>query len=520
MTLMKIRWIIAALTAAALVLASCEKQPKYSSNQEEEGGENTEVVDPGENTDPEEPEGPVVPTDDRLLGHITVTAPESAAGCISFQWSATDVISVWSGTPNDFNVGGPVSAEYTADFETPSVTASFKRPDSPEPVAADGLYFAAYPLSGVNQWYNTSGYRLYFSFYKEQVAVKDGWDSRHGAMVATSEYGNFIFRHLSAYVKFTVAASCAPFVSLKVATPDGTNIVDRLRVDLPAMTYSPNNLKALRSDFVTIAPAGGAAFEAGTYYISIVPRTYSEFNLTFTNADGKTVAKQVSVGHELQGGEIVDLGSIDGLNFNEELPTGPDPHLATAYKSEGVYFWIDPFDKTKGKIVSPWRAIHTWGPNGQATGATSTDPAANITALKTVAGEGYGEAYALYACEQLGTGWRLPTRKEWEHLYNTYFGKALDNELVANTTDYRTGDDDAAAAAAKFEAALTACGATEAMTLGGTEKGPQYWTDCEKAESSAYTFRFGIINATTSTATKSQGTPSIYTRCVKEVTVE
>ena len=105
-------------------------------------------------------------------------------------------------------------------------------------------------------------------------------------------------------------------------------------------------------------------------------------------------------------------------------------------------------------------------------------------------------------------------------MYNTYYGKVLDNELVANTTDYRTGDDDAAAAAAKFEAALTACGATEAMTLGGTEKGPQYWTDRESAQSSAYTFRFGIINLDTSTATKSQTTPTIYARCVKEVTVE
>ena len=104
-------------------------------------------------------------------------------------------------------------------------------------------------------------------------------------------------------------------------------------------------------------------------------------------------------------------------------------------------------------------------------------------------------------------------------MYNVYYGKAYDEALTANTTDYRTGDDSAAAAAAKFEAALAACGATEAMTLGGTDNGPQYWTDREKAASSAYIFRFGLINADTS-ATKSQGTPSVYTRCVKEVTIE
>ena len=448
-----------------------------------------------------------------------VTSTRATISGVKVLWTSGDKISVWSGTTHTYP-DSPVSAEYSTNVSPASASAEFVHSNTTEPVKVGGYYLAAYPLEAINYWYS-GGARVYFHFFKEQTAVKDGWDSRHGAMFAKSENEAFEFKHYSAYIKFTVGAGSPSFNALKVMTTDGVNITSRIRVNTPDETYAEASQAAFNSDYVRLSTADTNPFEAGTYYISIMPKTYSGLRFIFEQASGYQASKKVIADITLEGGDVLDMGTIGALNFAD--PSAIDPHIATAYKTQGVYFWVDPEDNSKGKIISKTTTLGKWStPNRYTTGAQSlTDYEDNYNKTRSIASwETDGERYAQYYCAQLretyGGNWHLPSQKEVQYLFNAYWGQPADNTLTAGSTDYR-GDAGASEAAASFEAALASISG-DPLYAADTANGRQFWTGIEYATTptNAYYYRMGLYQWSTASKT---GTDR-HIRCIRDVTVE
>ena len=272
---------------------------------------------------------------------------------------------------------------------------------------------------------------------------------------------------------------------------------------------------------------GDAAFAAGTYYVAILPGTYSQgLVFTFANNEGKEVVKGISGNLVLNAGEVANIGTVGTLNFNAEAVEGLQ--VKTIYQENGanagVVFWVDPLDPTKGKVISGAVSYVKWSPNGttfsHAADIATGDSMANhnyVVSLSDYSAENYP---ATYFCASLGSGWRLPSYNELTSLVKTYFD--VDGEL--STTIEYAANDPYKAAAAEFDALIAQCFSDDPETTDKDEskitvgKTTWYWTS--EGDTSSSKIRRVKVNSKYAAGVTSMNNGDTIARCVRDIEVK
>ena len=464
---MKKNYILWACAAAALLFTACQKEKAAT-----------------EKPVPEEP-GIEVPSGDMSV--ITATAQNTKTMPYGdhVYWENQDAIALFAVQSSSDRKR---SANYSATLAQPTASATFVNTNSVEPIATeidgDNYYFALYPPSSLNKWASSMAAagtrRVYVDIPEEQIAVGGGWDKKAAILAAESTTSSFQFKHIVAYIKFSVDGSSTPFVKMTVTAKNGeylTGVNIAVKYQETTIAYDPSYTSGTYHSTAVIEKSDNSAFGAGTYYVAVLPGSFAKgLAFTFENSTGQVCFKSSPAKVELKAGQVADLGTVGTLNYSE--PAGAfTPYV---YKengvSKGVVFWRDPFDPTKGLAISGEYLANTkW----HASSSTFTD-AANFDTDDSQANHYYithkddysaANYPAVAFCQTLGTEWRLPSKNEFDDLVRAWIGH---QGPLTDNMEYSTEEKAAQASFdalfTSFEAAKLAVGATTWYWLGQADK--------------------------------------------------
>ena len=385
-------------------------------------------------------------------------------------WEPGDQVAVYP--------GASVEAEryrsivYTTDIDEPQAAATFTREPGLWNYEEGDFYYAAYPYSSVDRWGSTGNRTCYLHAPVFQTARTGGWDPNAGCLVAMSRTSEFFFEHVYAYVKFTVDGSTSPCVALQVAVPGVastvvgdydratdfiTQVQDEAKVtyDEDAITTQPHyaSQTVLDNDYapsqypstkVVLNSPDGQQFKAGSYYLAILPHTYPNgLSFVFWSADGQVAVKKLAGPLAVDRGDVVNVGMIGELNFHPAI----ENHTIWS-DNQGVVFWVDESDPTKGKIVSICNHQETkWSTSLAYYGGNTDNPVDNYEAAVAGRTNEFIEENlpAIDYCKKLrksnGGNWHLPSVEELRVLYNSYYGRNYISPIIAGSTNNTKGYD-------------------------------------------------------------------------------
>ena len=504
---MKKNNIFYACAAAALVFASCQK------------------------------EGPSVEVNDAPstgMNVITATSPltkTTTLDGVNVLWENGDQISLFALVPTD-NPEKPSAefATYSTTLDALSATATFVKDEANtyEPTQSNGKYTAFY-TKGATIVTKSRNLNSVYVINKEQVA-KNGGDFASSIMYATSETNNFQFSHLVSYVKFTVDQNTTPFNKLTITSADESQyVVTRIQVEFasePVVTLLPlnpsnGNAYTQSSKTVSVVTDDNAVFAPGTYYMAINPDTYAAgLNLTFDNGTSTyTIATPANV--VMNAGDVANLGTIGTLVF-EEAPEEPEAFKPSIYVengvNKGVVFWADPANPTKGLAVSGKYAdqvvFHgTYKTFEDAAQFDTDNSEANFKHITSWADYQADKTKypAIYFCESLGEGWRLPSKLEMEYLFRAWSGYtgSLDAE-------YKYSASEIAAYTDAFDALMLQCEGEAKFCIAAVT---WYWLG--QADTATMKPRRTKVGSTyLASAANATNYKDIYVRCVRDVVLQ
>lgn len=497
---MKKHFIIWACAIAALLFTACQKEKAAASDTPAEGSA-------------------------AEMNVITATALDTKTTTpddVHVYWENTDAIAL-------FAVNG-TNRTRSANYSTSQsgASATFTKTNDTAPIATEiegnNYYFALYPSSSLNKWassmVNAGTRRVYFNLPKEQTAVVGGWDKKAMILASESTTSSFQFKHIVSYIKFTVDGASSPFVKMTITAKSGESLTgDNIaaKYQESSIAYDPSYTSGTYYSSATIEKSDKSAFTSGTYYVAVLPGSYSKgLAFTFENQASKVCFKSSPKNVVLEGGQVADLGTVGTLNFAD--PAGAFvPYLyAESGVNKGVVFWRDPFDPTKGLAVSGvYASTIKWHISAStfddAASFDKDDSQANRDYI--ISKDDYSEANypAVAFCENLGSGWRLPSKNEFDEVVRAWTGYT--GELTDNM---KFETDDQLAAQAEFDALLSNFGNGNKLAVGATT---WYWTgqaygDTKKIRRTkiASTYYPGNASATTSDKT--------YVRCIRDVQIQ
>lgn len=420
---------------------------------------------------------------------------------------------------------------YDAIVSEPTATAKFGRVSDVTPVKAGKYYHAVYPSSALTKWGEKADAAnapfCYINIPKEQTAVKGSWDSKAAVLAASSTNTQFAFKHAVAYVRFETTQQTGDFVAVRLSAINGEMLSD-----------SQASVQYLASGALQVAPSvsatpnvvlnnveTGTDIEAGVYYMAVLPGYYaSGLKLTFTNSQNQPAEKTIG-SLTLKPGEVADWGTIGKLSFGEAItPLEKFSIYEDENGEKGIVFWVDPSEPNKGKVISAYGVMSKWG-----SGSASTyDWAKNIDTdngtinhqyVLGIDGSNSTNFPAVYHCNNLGEGWRLPTVNEVKELVKTYYG--VTEDLVQNQTYY--GVEPYSKHASDFENIMATIAEDNQATadineakiaMAGTT---WYWTgQGNSADSKIWRVKINSGYAVGSARANNDG----YVRCVRDITSE
>ena len=260
----------------------------------------------------------------------TAGAFPNSSGKESFLWQPGAEIAFFLGDDSRKTE----SAIYKTSVKKPSVEACFSAVGKDVASLSDGRYLAVFPSCAVATWAEAGKNSVYVDIPSVQTAITGSWDPSAGVMAAFSEDRELGFSHVPAYVSFSITPDSPGIVSVKVESPDGLSMADRLyvRFDRP-LTVLENGSSSCKSPSVTLSAEDGRAMAEGTYYIAVTPRTYpGGLDFVFTDPAGNQFKRTVDVSLTLTSGQAISLGNIGENLFNEvfELPFSQNFYLQDA----------------------------------------------------------------------------------------------------------------------------------------------------------------------------------------------
>lgn len=469
---------------------------------------------------------------DNSMDYITAAGPGAPVKTVvnngtKVFWTDSDQIGLYAGEG---------TANYSTALDEPSATALFGRVSDVVPEKSNGKYYAIYPLSAISKWnLGTDGAGSDNTFClvnvpQTQVAVKGSWDKSSAILVATSETNELAFKHAVAYLRFEISEQVKDLVSVRLSSVNREPLSDT-QAGLKFNTSGKLEIVPGDEPFASIELTNSdadAAFESGAYYISLLPGEFAEgLTLTFTDAQDK-VAEIAIDPLTLEAGQVADKGLLESLNF---VKVQPPLKKATVYTddngvNQGVVFWVNPDKPSEGKIISGATTFVKWGPAKDLSDAMDEYLTGDHTIAEKAefvkAASDYSEANysAVYFCDNLGEGWRLPHRDELVEMLKVYWGQA---SLTENT---KYNIDDNSSSMDKFDEALAQCVTDDPATsynetklnYGTPTSNVNYWTGHANPASLPSTRIFRVNMAPTYVyASYANPTNVQYVRCVREV---
>ena len=458
-------------------------------------------------------------------------------------WTDEDKIGMYSAD------GSSSTVQYEAFLNEPSAEAKFGRVSDNVPTKVNGRYYAVYPSSSIAKWALNTEQKTSDTVFcsvnvpKLQTAVKDSWDKKSAILVASSDTNNFVFKHAVAYLRIEVTEQTGAFVSVRLSSNNKEKLSD---TQASVRFVSTNEVEVIpgpsASDFVTLKNAeGNGVFVSGAYYIALLPGDFAQgLTLSFTDAEGLT-AEHIVKPLNLNPGEVADCGPVPALTFVEN---NTSLELAKVYKEndikQGVVYWVDPDNPTKGKIFSASSGIMDWSENlSQSylwTEKIQSQDDGLLNYNQFNASEVYtsqkDKFYALKYCEDLrnthGGNWYLPAPKELRTIYQAYYGLSALPET--NAVDYRLDNLSLSMSAkAEFDNALSMLGETTYATLDGDadadgisdnngygdNNGVTYWTSKVNTGGPVQYLTIGVYEVNNTGKVFKQA----YVRCVRDVSL-
>lgn len=199
---------------------------------------------------------------------------------------------------------------------------------------------------------------------------------------------------------------------------------------------------------------------------------------------------------------VLSLAACNGEGVNPQTPQPSELHIGD-FTSGGVVVYVDPINKTAGKVLSlTYEKELQWCDLCERVGSlSSSDGVANSAKIKS--SKYYPENYpALLFCDEMGKDWYLPAIDEWKDVFILWNGGSTSG----------TNEE----ARAEFDQYFIKAGGAPLNPDGETTaNGQSYWSSTEDTGSNinAYYLRFGNYGNAIGTK-KSQNR---LTRCMKVV---
>ena len=413
----------------------------------------------------------------------------------------------------------PVSCTYSTTLAAPKSTAVFKKNvnDTNQPNMVDGKYIAVYPASvHYMSWAKKSNVVL--ALNPDQMARDQGFDPSSAIMVATSENSEFSFRHMVAYIRFTVTSNSSPFNKVTVTSGDDSQyMISRIRVNFDdELSYSLETLNSSGTvnmqtkDYVSLSMSDNGDFIPGTYYIAINPDVYSKgLKFTFENSDGKVTLTYDGF-LEMVPGKVLDIGTVNSLGDLVTLP------YISIYKNggrkQGVVFYEDPTDTGRKKVLSGVGSIMKWATSNDTWRISNYKVDYDYVHAVITSSDAYrsdsDKFPAVKFCEQMrqnyGGNWHVPSVDEMKILFNAYYGKPYDAVVE---TGFAYIDNVSRSAAEYFDGLLKSVGGEPMLS-----NSDEYWS-CGQESNGDILF----INLNEYSVGHDVQTSERYVRCVLDV---
>ena len=244
----------------------------------------------------------------------TIDDQTGSLGKISFTASLSQEVKtiLVDGTKVFWEYGDRISVSGAqSPFVTSLTEASQVAVFSGEAEASD-RYHAVYPFSCVDSWYEDLAF---VSLPHAQQAKKGSFDPEANIIAASTEASSMSlqFRNVVGYVKFTVGSQSGNITSVTVSSNAQDVLSGDLLLDCSTLETVPDT-----ESYTSVSLVSGEALEEGTYYIAMLPGTYSEgLTFTFEGPDG-TAVKSISAPLTLERGKVNSLGEISSLSWEQE----------------------------------------------------------------------------------------------------------------------------------------------------------------------------------------------------------
>lgn len=280
---MKLIWLM--LAAAVLSFAACEQK-----------------------LEPQVPEGGM-----KTISAMTSEVKTTTTDGVNVKWESGDEIALFVSGGS----GNSVSSLYVTDVNPPATTATFSQIDAQEePVKQGDNYIAVYPSSQLYIWNSAGKKACSIDLPYAQTVSEPGWDKKATLLAASSTDKNFVFNHCVAYLKFTIAEDSPRIVSFAASTAaDGELIASRVKLTIAddnTVTVAETTPASLQRETATLTMEDeDEAFPDGTYYLAILPKTYSQgFVFVFTDVNGNTIERRVQGEVAMQAGWVGNIGTV------------------------------------------------------------------------------------------------------------------------------------------------------------------------------------------------------------------
>ena len=279
-----------------------------------------------------------------------------------------------------------------------------------------------------------------------QTATANSFDKNAALMMAQSNSTTLNFKNAISLVKVTTQFACKKIVLSANEDIAGTGTLTMTFDNANDNYTSSFTFNSGNSKTITLKPATGESFGAGTYYIVVPPITLTNgFTITFTAEDDKEYTRKSNKSTTFNRSRIKDFGSFatngdywydtsrgDIVRADQEVDLGltidqggktykvifaksnltKDGLAANEYDYGDYFAW---------GATEPWyhSATETWKPGKEEGYTETTAPTLSKTYNKNDVLSSSDDA----ARQILGGAWQIPTTEIWVALYEANLNK-------------------------------------------------------------------------------------------------